>query len=378
MVVAAAQRLTDGLSCLLWSTQCGIDIRRDHQRVRDWFAGRRVPPWSTLPPASYPILWPFLGWLSVDGMLALWVVTSVLALAWLAVIAVRESGACTRTEWVFMAVLPLAMYAARATIVNGQYALHILPPLITAVLLIERRRPGWRRDLGAAALVLIALIKPSVTAPFVLMVALSGDRPAERLRPLALVVAGYAALVILAGVFRDAGLADLWRTWLAGSVEQAARQYGGRGAYGSLHHWLGALRLERLNGAASLLALAALGAFVRRYRHADVWILLGVTGVVARVWTYHRIYDDMLILLPMIALFRLWTRGGDRTAAVVLGVVWVGALAPARLFEPASPWVFGIMLVEQLTWVLALSYLAWRARGPRAAMPALAATPQPA
>jgi hypothetical protein len=62
----------------------------------------------------------------------------------------------------------------------------------------------------------------------------------------------------------------------------------------------------------------------------------------------------------------------------VLGVVWAGALAPARLFEPASPWCTGIMLVEQLTWALALGYLAWRARVPRAALPASAATPQPA
>jgi hypothetical protein len=211
------------------------------------------------------------------------------------------------------------------------------------------------------------------------MIALLGDRPAERLRPLALIVAGYLALALFASLFRDAGLADLWGTWLAGSVEQAARQYGGRGAYGSLHHWLGVFHLQRLNGAASILALALLGVFLRRYRDADVWILLGVTSVVARVWTYHRIYDDMLILLPMIALFRLWTRERDRTAAVVLGMVLLAALAPARLFEPASPWCFSTMLAEQLTWALALGYLLWRARLPRAALPTLvAATPQPA
>jgi hypothetical protein len=36
-----------------------------------------------------------------------------------------------------------------------------------------------------------------------------------------------------------------------------------------------------------------------------LWLLLGVTALVARFWTYHRWYDDLLILLPMIALFRI-------------------------------------------------------------------------
>ena len=78
-----------------------------------------------------------------------------------------------------------------------------------------------------------------------------------------------------------------------------------RGGYANEHSWLEAIKLEGLEGPASLLALMILGFWVYRYRRADIWILMGVTALVARFWTYHMWYDDLLILLPMVALFRI-------------------------------------------------------------------------
>lgn len=356
------QRLADALPCLLWNPRCGIDIRRFQPRVRDWFAGGPVPEASTLPPASYPVLWPLLGWLPLEPALWLWAITSLGGLAWLGVIAVRESGARTPPERLLMALLPFSMYAARATIVNGQFILHVLPPLLAALLMANRQAPTWRRDLGVAALLLVALVKPSVSAPFVLLLALAGEG-APRLRPLALLGAGYAGLTLVAAAFRGPGPIALWWTWVSNSVRVAAEQSGRSGAYGSLHDWLGAAGLERGNTLATLLLLAALGLFLHRYRRADIWILLGVTAVAARLWTYHRLYDDMLILLPMVALFRLVARPApDRPAAIALGLLWAGAVAPARLFFLPPPGAALFMAALQIGWLVALVVLARAAR----------------
>ena len=61
----------------------------------------------------------------------------------------------------------------------------------------------------------------------------------------------------------------------------------------------------RWNLPASLLLFFALGAFVYRHRTADPWILLGVAGIVTRIWAYHRVYDDVLVLPALLALARV-------------------------------------------------------------------------
>ena len=57
-------------------------------------------------------------------------------------------------------------------------------------------------------------------------------------------------------------------------------------------------QLLRVSGsgatAISLILLGGLGAWVYRFRRVDVWLLIGVSAVIARLWTYHRTYDDLL------------------------------------------------------------------------------------
>ena len=110
-----------------------IDLRILHRLVHAWFAGR--PVYSELksaihPPATYVILWPLLGWLEVTPARWLWAATTVGMIACLVYLMVRESGAETRLERVFMALLPLSMYATGATIGNGQLIVHLLPMLV--------------------------------------------------------------------------------------------------------------------------------------------------------------------------------------------------------------------------------------------------------
>jgi len=87
-----------------------VDTRILSQLVHEWFEGR--PLYQELdtaiqPPATYVLLWPFLGWLGFTPARWLWAVTSVAALGWLVRLIVQESGAVTRLECVFVALLAL-------------------------------------------------------------------------------------------------------------------------------------------------------------------------------------------------------------------------------------------------------------------------------
>jgi hypothetical protein len=177
-------------------------------------------------------------------------------------------------------------------------------------------------------------------------------------------VLGYALLTLFAALFRESSLLRLARIWVHAAVDQAAGNYLATGAYGSLHHWLALLGQERWNSAASLLALAALGVWIHRRRATDPWILLAVTALVARLWTYHRIYDDLLLLPALVALYRLARRppDGDRWAVGVLAATWAFAVAPARQFFLPAPWNAVYAEAVSLSWLVALGLLLSRAR----------------
>jgi hypothetical protein len=302
MALVMVPRWTHELGRLLVEEgpQGARDLAMRHWEVGRWFAGGAadgpLAP-KIYPPASYAILWPFVGWLDLAAARWLWAATLLAALAWLTAIVVRESGAESRLERAFLVAWVPAMYATTVTVGNGQLGLHVLAAVLSSILVGRRGRGAWTSDLAAALLFTLALVKPSLAAPF-FWVLLTGRGGARRG---ALVVAAYAGLTALAVSVRPEGMLGLLRSWLSISRETAL---GARYGYMNLHEWMSAAGAGEWIPYGSLLALLLLGAWVRRHRGGPVWLALGVAAIVARTWTYHALYDDLLLLVPIVALVR--------------------------------------------------------------------------
>jgi hypothetical protein len=248
----------------------------------------------------------------------------------------------------------VSIYPTGITIGNGQLALLLLPLLILGLMLIRRERSAtWRTDLAAALLLLPALIKPSLTVPFYwLVLFLPG-----RLRPMILVGVGYVVLTLAAAPFQPVPLwmrlSDLFE-WTAFTVS----------THGSadLAFWLRFLGLPGAIMIASLIVLAMLGLWVRQNRRVDFWVLMGVCAIVARMWTYHMMYDDLLIVLPIVALFRV-ARYGSCTdargviAALLLTIAWAALEVPGSLARLPSPWHLIYNVGQSLIWLAVLIFL---------------------
>ena len=362
MALVALYRLGNELSRLLWEVGPvgAIDLRLRHIEVHGWFAGRpvyRELVTASYPPATYVILWPFLGWLAFTAAWWLWAATTAIALGWCAYLAVRESSADTVLERGFIALFPFSMYATSAAIQNGQLVVHLLPLLIAGYTLLSRREGGWREDLFAGLLIVATLVSPTIAAPF-FWIALFV--PAT-LRPALVVVLGYVALTLLAASFQETSFVSLllnWRTFALNGAIHGAR----KGGYANWHSWLVAFGATSWNLPISLLTLAALGVWTYRHRCADLWLLLGVTAIVARMWTYHRIYDDLLMLLPMVTLFRLAKRSApaERSgviAGVLLAIAWIAALTPTRLLRFSALWNWLFRAEQPFVWIAILIFL---------------------
>jgi hypothetical protein len=342
MVWAGSDRLAEQLWRLVSdpSPTGAIDLRSQLDTTRRWFAAEAVygPQQHTdnHPPATWLLLWPLLGWPTLEDARVLWAVCSVAVLAALAWMTVVVSGARTPTERAIAALTPATMYAPWIAIGNGQLTVQVLAAVMGGLALIVRPRTSFRSDLAGAALITLALAKPTVAAPFFWAVLLLPGR----LRPALLVVGSYAALTVTAALVRDGDPVALLRAWLARGVTSAGRG-AVSGGYANVHTWLAAAGCSEWSGVAALAMLAALGVWTYHRRDADPWIVAGVAAVVARLWTYHRIYDDALLLVPMVALARTAAGAAEmptrRRAAATLVLAWVASQAPARLHYGGPP-----------------------------------------
>jgi hypothetical protein len=114
---------------------------------------------------------------------------------------------------------------------------------------------------------------------------------------------------------------------------------------------------------------AGLGVWTFCYRHADRWVLVAVAALVARMWTYHRVYDDVLLLLPEVALFRIAKQSLSARQSVIagtlLGLSAIAMLCPGWLLEEPRQraWIWNSTHV--MLWLLMLAYLMNYARRDR-------------
>ena len=320
--VSCLNRLLKEFGRLIWyqGNSGAIDLKIFYEAVQLWFSGAPTYgelPSAVYPPASYLMLWPFLGWLTVSPARILWAMMTVFALAWLVYLVIHESKADSWHEQALIGLLPL-FYATRTGIGNGQLVVFVMPLLIAGVLRLRQPQRQLHQTLLATMMIIGALIKPNVSAPFFWIVLFASV--GKRYSPAIMVILGYGALTLWAAMFQDDGAIALMQQWF--NQAEVGAEFGAQaGGYANQNSLMSLLEAStnldqypllryvgdfELNTPLTLLMLGALGIWVGWYHNAEIWVLLGICAIIARFWTYHRIYDDILILLPIIATFRTY------------------------------------------------------------------------
>lgn len=308
-----------------------IDLKLRYNEVQTWFSPDpiyREVGTAVYPPATYLQLAPLLHYPSFTFVRWLWAITTILCLIILIDILIKHSLVKTTLERVCIAFVVLSMYATGETIGNGQLTIHVLTALTGGLLLMSQRNAGWKKELLGSLLVIFALIKPTLAVPFLWMVLLT----TSRFRPALMVGFGYLALAWVATGFQEGNLISLHREWLhlarvgatwgsGGSVadvvgnqsivinEALKSSVNTLAGYGNIHSLLATLGLSQWNLVGTLVMLLALGMWIYWYRSIDIWIILGVTALITRFCTYHLVYDDLLVIFPMVAIIRLIEQG---------------------------------------------------------------------
>ncbi len=320
---------------------------------------------SVYPPATYIALGP-MGWMSYGALKWVWALSALLGLGWLGVSLGRQGPpALMPVAW----VLPFAVSGVAYGLQNGQLHVHVTVAVLFGSLLLIQREGRWGTDLLGAVLLLFALAKPTLAAPFVvLLAALPGRR-----RPLLLVLGGYLLATAAGLLLIGDGLQPLahWFVDARGSVA-----FGSSGSYGNLHaltEWLGLQHANTVSSVSALGLLLVWGLALPADGDVDrLWLRLGLVAVFARIFAYHQDYDDAVLVLTLGGLLTVCRRGSRTEGRVALGLVATMAglhLLPRDalgLDQPGPGWL-GTLRVG--AWLLAAALL-WRSQGQRAGYPA--------
>ena len=363
-----------------------VDLLLRHGECHEWFEG--VPIYATrvdavYPPATYLMIWPLLGWLEWPAVRVFWCLVTLLSIVWMCRLAVTYGEVIEPRRRRLLWLMPLASYPVGATVGNGQVSILVVACLIAGLMRLACERPCWRRDLTIAALMLAALIKPSVSAYFfwILMFAPGG------LRAACLVGVAYVALTAAASLAQDSGLIELMQAWLeraqsglawGASKGSPQREVGG----GAIVNGIDGLRITGINlssllsvagwpaliAPASFAVLLLLGAWVFWCRRGRLLSVLGVTAIVARLSAYHGWYDDVLMLIPLVAL-TTWAREGEsargRAMAGWLSIAFgLSLLAPGGIYSLPRGLANAYAIGQSVCWLTGLVFLTRTARSP--------------
>jgi hypothetical protein len=362
---AAVVRLGLEVHRLLFVPDGPLDLLLLSELIRDWLADTRVYVafrGAVHPPGVFLLLWPIYGWAPPGFERWFYALVTALVTAALAAILVREARPESREDRILLAALVVLSYATAITIGNGQITLFMLLPAVAAVLIATREPPGWGRDAALGGLFLFALVKPNITLPFFWVIAFTRGWT----RPAAFALVAYLGISALSIGLHGTGLEGV-RALIQAWYERGEGGFATTG-YGNLHQWLGDIGLRDWIFPASGVVFGLHGAWAWRHREADLWVRIGVAAIVARLWAYHRVYDDLLLVLPLIALYRLATETreapghsagveGARGARLLFALGSVALMLPVTMIVRHASWTLVTL------WIAQLAFLMRRARG---------------
>lgn len=347
-------------SSFIWqsSVKGGIDLLSRYKEFHYWIDGDLVYgkiKTSVYPPASYVMLAPLLIWSDIQIIKVILSIGYIISLFFLIKIIITKSGCTGKFNMVFAGLIPLAMYPAGASIGNGQITLLIFPFLLYGILLVKDEKSSLSKDLLFSFLILVSLIKPNISAPF-LWIALIF---ASRLRPVILVIGGYLLLTMISIYFQDQPTDIIIKNYIS-SVQGMlfSTEYK---SYDPANILMKYIVENRFLIPVSIILFFILGWWIYTSKRTDIWLLLGVTAILTRYLSYHRWYDDILILIPIITLLRYLNNenSGRLTkyfSFTLLSLTLLFTMAPGGFYLFSEPYKSIYMILQNVIFLTTLIF----------------------
>ncbi len=293
------------------------------------------PPWAF--PVIAATLWP--AWPAVRYYFAFLNLLALVAIGW-SILQLYPGPQKERGWLVMTACLMTSTFCM--TLGVGQFGIIVMAGLFLSLVFESRPRPAvasYWAGLGLA----IGFMKPTMGLPFVIPLLFKGRwRPAATAAAFAVVFWTVTALVTKTPPFV---LVQEWLTASAGLWAEGDGPIHIAGSWGVSQNVFTAI------------VIAGTTALLWWLRHEPLVVLFGLASVGARFWTYHRFYDNILLVFLLLAYCqRLFGRIPSKS-------FWCGfALLAISLWPPASAFFVLTNEFQYLAWVTASAWLVYHCR----------------
>jgi hypothetical protein len=347
-----------GFHDLIWGSDVTSAVDLLNRDVEHRFFVRGENPFDHVEASQPPWGYPFglvLTWPEWPAVRVYFAVLNALALALLLFWIYRYARGAPREIRLLLMVSVLAFGGACTATEVGQVSIIVTALLAGALLCDEHDHPYL-----CGLLVALALIKPTMSAPFAIALVMTGRYRA------ALTTAAYAV----------AAVGFTW--WVTGAspihmldqLAAGAARYVRDGTYGVMD------LLAAMDVAASTqvlitpLIVAVPGVLLTLLVRRSLPLAFAVAAVWGRLWTYHKTYDDVMLALLLVPIGLIAFTGKSRASLVAFWLLAVLLWLPGRVvvFER-------VQMLQLIAWPLALGLLMVVSR--RGEPAALAHSPAP-
>jgi hypothetical protein len=269
---------------------------------------------------------------------------NVLAIAVMGIFAYRAGKAGGIEIGCLFAAATLAMGSICGTLGVGQFGPIVAAGLIAALWLDERGHP-----ILAGIAVGVSLFKPTLSVPFLIPFLVKRRW----------MVLAAAAIYIAVGscfVWWRSGVNPL--VMLHNMQEAPIRDWAFTGSHDllSLLAMMGWDKRIAMRVLAVTVAVLAFGLSVY-WRNASMLYLFAIAAMAGRLWTYHRYYDDTILVFLLAAVGAAAIRGKSRVGAVTFAVLGASLWLPQRLVADDVGLGITIWLPMILVWLAATGVL---------------------
>jgi hypothetical protein len=239
----------------------------------------------------------------------------------------------------FFVVTSLAISSNCTTLNNGQYGL-----IVNALLIIVYWLLQVNKNYLAGVFMGIALVKPNISAPYLLSLAIK--------RKFKTVILAF--IYIICATFAIARTTRLNFEEVIGRFLNQIKYVADDGTSG-----INILIKFGIGKEITLFLLTAIAVVLgivifQKLRHTSLLTLFAAASVIGRVFTYHRAYDDLMLVFLLLALLTLTFSHPTRLNIIILSLLGLTLWLPLNLQNFASPYW---SIFQSIVWLVSLAYL---------------------
>ena len=268
-------------------------------------------------------------------------ILNLISLVILAIFSYQVGSPYGRAQALFSMSASLALGSHATTLLNGQYGIIINAFLIGMYWMLKKHQNLW-----TGLFLAIAMVKPNISAPYFFILLMR--RQTKAILSFFIYISGASTIIWI--------ITKVDPIYMSKSIIEQSKYFAHKG-YSSIN-FLTAMGIDT-QMATILLALVGVVVIIGIFyiwRDSSLLTLFAVASVIGRVGTYHRFYDNVMLIFLLLGLIEITFNNSQRMNLLFLALVGISLWFPGRIVQIENVGTI-VELLQLIVWSISLIYL---------------------